>query len=228
MTFDPWKHQLEVLANRDRTADNSGRFATTYAHADTVGAGELLLPDAALFGLRYLSKPGVAYGFEVDPTTPPVVGRFPRADGFVYGWETDEAGYYVGAYLGLAITSNPDVLTDSGEVTVPVGSLAAGASPLLVGTVTFATTFLAVPDVTVAINGTPGGTQSLVARLAFLTATSFNVYLYNAGAATATWGTAFKVGWVANQPLADLGYSLHHTFAFSGTALKTVPEYLIQ
>lgn len=228
MAFDPWKHQQEVLANRDRTADNSGRFATTYAHADTVGAGELLLPDAALFGIRYLSKPGVAYGFEVDVTTPPVVGRFPRSDGFVASWETDEAGYYIGAYLGLAITSNPDVATDSGEVTVPAGSLAAGAAPLLVATVSFATMFNAIPDVVAAINGTPGGTQSLVARVGFVTTTGFNIYLYNAGAGTATWGSTFKVAWVANQPLADLGYSLHHTFAFSGTALKSVPDYLIQ
>lgn len=131
MAFDPWKHQSEVQADRDRTADNSGRFATVYAHADTVGAGELLIPDAALFGVRFVSKPGVAYGFEVDPTTPPVSGSFPHCDGFVAGWATDEMGFYVGAYLGLS-------------------------------------------------------------------------------------------------PSGGLGYSLHHTFTFSGVALKSVPEYLIQ
>lgn len=104
MAFDAWRHMDQVRASIDRTKENSARLATAHTMYSSTGWGEFIFPDQFVFGTRFVSMPFMAYGFSMDDTGPDIVDtRFPRANGFVYRWQLDNKGFYVGAYLAVTV-----------------------------------------------------------------------------------------------------------------------------
>src|SRR5690606_3133682 len=86
----------------------------------------------------------------------------------------------------------------SGTVTVNVTNLVAGqgAGPVAVN---FTTPFANTPSVRAVLQSAPGGSAYLVARTTGVSASGFNVYVYNVGSSSAT--ASVTVAWEAS----DLG-----------------------
>lgn len=83
---------------REQVAENSPRLATVHVMYDTTGWGEFLEPKMFDFRLTFIEEPAVTHGYALAPDQDLVALRYPRAWGGVSRFDTDERGYYSGAW----------------------------------------------------------------------------------------------------------------------------------
>lgn len=99
-------------AEVERHQENSARVAEAFARFRSTGQGSIEFPDRVDFGLTFIEEPYMGYGGFLDlddlddkleneagTTTPPM----PICTGFVTGWDRDDRGFYVGAWVGVRI-----------------------------------------------------------------------------------------------------------------------------
>lgn len=95
---------------REQVAENSARLAFAWGTAITTGQGSIALEDDIQFGIAFVEKPMVSYGYELlnrtdfeaddDTEINPVI---PNAAGCVYEWDIDGRGLYVGAHVAVNV-----------------------------------------------------------------------------------------------------------------------------
>lgn len=117
--------------NASRTAEATGRFRST-------GTGSLEFPTRIDFGVTFVTKPGVSYGSEIDVdelegvlenyagdndytdemkalfTPDNGTPMLPFTSGFVTDWDTDQKGFFIGAWCGVRVGYGP-ILGTVGE-----------------------------------------------------------------------------------------------------------------
>jgi hypothetical protein len=87
-----------------RNAENSTRLATAHGRFQTTGWGEIEFEQCFVFGLTFIEKPSMSYGYSIaDDDVEPVLTRFPRSAGFVSRWKMNEKGFYVGAWCAVVV-----------------------------------------------------------------------------------------------------------------------------
>jgi len=112
---DPWGAMEQVRSQRDRNYENRARYAEAMGFELTTGYGETKFPDVIPFKLAFVTEPAVAYGCALDDDTL-VSGRFPRCHGGVYTWQLDAKGFYIGAWVFVAIdTISPQLVPKESE-----------------------------------------------------------------------------------------------------------------
>lgn len=95
-----------------RHRENRARLAQTYALYKSTGQGSLQFPGRFDFGLTFTEEPRMHYGalididdlgdkLNIDPDDTP---HLPHCTGIVADWETNEYGYWVGAYLAARVS----------------------------------------------------------------------------------------------------------------------------
>lgn len=91
----------------EQTRENSGRLARSHGTWTTTGSGEMIVPDAFLFGVTFTQQPSVAYGCsmpEIEGESQELVaGSVPRANGGVHRWVRDRNGFYTGANVYFTV-----------------------------------------------------------------------------------------------------------------------------
>lgn len=112
MNTDPGFRALEQRRSRlDAIRENSSRPATCRLTFTTTGWGEMKLPNASYFGGSFIDRPAVATGVTIDGDNL-VATRFPRVTAGVYKWLRDASGFYVGAWVFIAVdTQSPYIAT---------------------------------------------------------------------------------------------------------------------
>ncbi|NUS01908.1 MAG: hypothetical protein HOV97_05015 [Nonomuraea sp.] len=104
--------ELEIArAELERHRQNSARLAMAYANFETTGQGTLEFEQRVDFGLTFIERPFPQYCAEVDldelgdqlglepGETPPL----PVVSGFVTDWDTDDRGFYTGAWVAASV-----------------------------------------------------------------------------------------------------------------------------
>lgn len=97
-------------ARRESIRENTSRHAWTMAHVTTTGWGEVRIADRIDFGMTFIEKPLVTYGYAVDDDTL-VETRFPRSFGFVARWDTNKRGHYTGCWVALVVDTQSAFLS---------------------------------------------------------------------------------------------------------------------
>lgn len=121
----------EIVGRRgeevDRHRENSARHAQAFAQFHSTGQGALEFHQRVDFRTTFIERPFVAYGSEVDVDElaelldhdsdtndmPPL----PLACGYVTDWDTDERGFYLGAWCAVRVHFPPEAEVPT---TVPV------------------------------------------------------------------------------------------------------------
>lgn len=111
MAFDPWQHMDRVRGGQLQQHENSSRVASAHCFTTSTGWGELTYADCFVFGVRFIAKPFVAYGFDLDAAIDLVPTRYPRCSGFVYRWQVDSSGLYTGAWLAVTVDDQSPFIT---------------------------------------------------------------------------------------------------------------------
>lgn len=105
-----------------QVAENSARGAVAWGTAHTQGWGETVVEEPIMFGVTFIAQPMMAYGFCLDDDEKLVEGRFPRANGGVLRWITDEEDFYVGAHVFTTVaTADPLLAAQSLNVPLEFG-----------------------------------------------------------------------------------------------------------
>lgn len=99
--------------------------------------------------------------------------------------------------LALAVGAPGVYAEAAGQATVS-GTAIAPAAPAIVAVTLPVGRFTQVPLIQLTMSNGPGGSANLVPRSINATTAGFSVYVYNAGAAAATWAN-LKVDWSATQ-----------------------------
>lgn len=103
MTFNaPWHAIQGHLAGKEQTRENSARLAVSQGFLTTTGSGERQEAERVPFGCVFAEAPAVAFGWSMDGDEL-VDGQFPRVSAGVYGWDTDQKGHYLGAYIMVTV-----------------------------------------------------------------------------------------------------------------------------
>lgn len=104
------KRRAEV----ERHQENSGRMAEAFGRFKSTGQGSIEFDERVDFGLTFIERPSMGYGCEIDldeydnmlgkeatvgMETPPM----PICTGYVTDWDTDDRGFYVGAFVGVRV-----------------------------------------------------------------------------------------------------------------------------
>lgn len=104
----------EREAKRQQVAENSGRLAFAYGQSTTTGSGQLVHPEQIDFGCTFVERPMFSYGFVVIETEVAFdddAAYFPASSGFVFEYQQDERGLYIGAHVGVRVDAGDnDVL----------------------------------------------------------------------------------------------------------------------
>lgn len=91
----------------EQTKENSARLARSHGTWESVGSGELIVPDAFVFGITFIEEPSVEYGAslpDIDGQSQEMLpGSVPRCSGGVYRWVRDSNGFYTGANVFFCV-----------------------------------------------------------------------------------------------------------------------------
>lgn len=94
-----------------RHRENSARLALAFARFETTGQGTLQFEERVDFGLTFIEEPFITYGCQIDmddladqldldeDETP----TLPQATGYVTEWDTDDRGFYTGAWVAATV-----------------------------------------------------------------------------------------------------------------------------
>lgn len=123
MSFELENQRSEQARHRE----NSARLALAFARFETTGQGTIEFEERVDFGLTFIEEPFITYGCQIDldnlgdqlgldeKDTPPL----PQATGYVTDWDTDDRGFYTGAWMAatvydptLSIPANVEILID--------------------------------------------------------------------------------------------------------------------
>ena len=106
-----------------RNRENQGRWANAYARFRSLGQGPYEFEERASFGLTFVEVPFVSIGHQVDlddiadiVTTPVAngdTGPMPHVTGYVTEWETDDRGFYIGAWCAVNVTFPEEIPVDA-------------------------------------------------------------------------------------------------------------------
>lgn len=114
MAYDPVLQPMDLVqaieqhrGRVEQTRENSARYAQSYATYTTTGVGEHQFDEPNLFGCTFTDQPIVAYGFSLDGSQYVEGVPLPRCVGGVREWVRDARGFYVGAYVYLAVDTLP-------------------------------------------------------------------------------------------------------------------------
>lgn len=95
-----------------QVAENSARLAFASGPVITTGWGENLIEEMIDFGCTFIEQPTAHHGYALsdddDDEETLVLGRFPRAHGFVRAWETftdNGVKHYTGAWVAIIVDS---------------------------------------------------------------------------------------------------------------------------
>lgn len=91
----------------DQIAENSARQAFSWESYESTGLGVCEFEDAIDFGLTFIEKPFISYGYNVENADE--LDELPRSTGGVYKWKQDGRGFYIGAHVFVVV----DLFSDS-------------------------------------------------------------------------------------------------------------------
>lgn len=106
--IDPLEEQRAELA---RHRENSARMALTFARFESTGQGTVEFDHRVDFGLTFIEEPFVSYGCQIDmEALADLLGMdetasvpLPQSTGFVTEWDTDDRGFYTGAWVAASV-----------------------------------------------------------------------------------------------------------------------------
>lgn len=111
----------EARAELARHRENRARLAVAYARFDSDGQGTIEFETRVDFGLTFVEEPFPTYGAKVDldalgdalgldeDTTPPL----PLSTGYVTEWDTDDRGFYTGAWVAATVWDPSGTILDA-------------------------------------------------------------------------------------------------------------------
>lgn len=103
MTFNqPWHAIQGHYEEQAQHKENSARLAFANGFLSVSGAGEQQIEDSVRFGCVFAEKPSVATGWSIDGDAL-FEGQFPRISAGVCGWDTNQNGHYVGAFIMVTV-----------------------------------------------------------------------------------------------------------------------------
>lgn len=110
--FDDVEHRI---AEKEAIKENTARLASAYASYKSTGQGSVEFGKRADFGLTFIERPYVSYCSVVDlDELGDLMGvpggedvPMPLVTGFVTEWDTDDRGFYVGAWCGVRVWYPP-------------------------------------------------------------------------------------------------------------------------
>lgn len=107
---------LEREALRQQVGENSARLAFAWGSATTTGHGQIVYDTPIDFGLAFVEKPMVSYGFEltnrsdfVDDDGDGPDRYVPISSGCVFDWIVDARGLYIGAYVAVRLVCDTTI-----------------------------------------------------------------------------------------------------------------------
>lgn len=103
------------VAEKEAIRENSARLASSYARYSSDGQGTVEFGRRANFGLTFIERPFVSYCSVLDldelGALMDIAGGepvpMPLVTGFVTEWDTDDRGFYVGAWCGVRVWFPP-------------------------------------------------------------------------------------------------------------------------
>lgn len=116
MPYGPFEELERRRGQLTRTAENSARLAFAYATYTSSGLGQFAYPTEVRFEVAFTERPFMAYGYYYALDGDDAVVTWPRSVGFVWDWNQDTKGLYIGASVA--------VIVDSPVVTVPTPAYA--------------------------------------------------------------------------------------------------------
>lgn len=103
MTFNqPWHAIQHHLGEKDQHRENSSRLAISNGFITATGSGEHQESAVIRFGCVFVERPAVAYGWSIDGDLLEE-NQFPRVSAGVYGWDRDQKGRYLGAFVMVTV-----------------------------------------------------------------------------------------------------------------------------
>ena len=107
-TYDPFMAQDDRRAFIGAVGENSGGPAYLALQFATYGSGEVRHPELLHFGLGFVKRPAVSYGFSLRMSRLPERG-FPRCGGGIWKWRKNLLGLYVGAYAFVTVECDAEL-----------------------------------------------------------------------------------------------------------------------
>lgn len=112
LIFTPWTEVNRRENTRVQNSENSSRLAYSFGEFQTTGWGETVFTTRIDFGLAYIYKPTMSYGYDCSAREASLTAsRFPRAGGFVTRWDIDTRGFYRGCWVGCWVEDKSPNIT---------------------------------------------------------------------------------------------------------------------
>lgn len=90
----------------EQLRQNTSRLAQSYNVVVTTGTGMLKLKTVVTFACTFVEQPYVSYGYVLGSDL--IEGDYPSSSGGVYEYQTDERGFYIGAWVFAVVTAVED------------------------------------------------------------------------------------------------------------------------
>lgn len=101
---------IEALERRrgyiEQLRQNTSRLAQSYNSVSTNGNGMLRLKTVVTFNCTFLEQPVVHYGSVLQSDL--IEDDYPKTHGTVYDWQTDEKGFFIGAWVYVVVEADQD------------------------------------------------------------------------------------------------------------------------
>lgn len=107
--------QEDARRQRTNEANNAARWAMSEHQVHTVGSGNLRVPTAVEFEVRFLQEPQFTSGVALVRHPDPVGWFDPAGDAMVRSWVRDVNGNYIGAALSYRVEIDADTALEDAE-----------------------------------------------------------------------------------------------------------------
>lgn len=116
MALTAWDEDAIARARASNIALNGARTARSFHRIASKGAGEIHMAQPVPFAVTFTEQPTLTSGLALGAGQL-VPGAYPIAQVGVHKWQTDSRGFFIGAYLWIAVTFGPDSLSTDGSLT---------------------------------------------------------------------------------------------------------------